>query len=127
MLYFCNIMYMFSNIGGSRKINKYRPGHTVGLQYHIPQQGRIQDLAMGGAKILSVAHKSIPGFFRILYCTPPPLCFFSEATIKVYTWIFFSEATIKSLYLDFLGFRIAPPLAFFFSEATRKVYTWIFF
>ena len=30
----------------------------------------------------------------------------------------------KSLYLDFLGFRIAPPpLVFFFSEATIKVYT----
>ena len=42
----------------------------------------------GGGKILSVAHKSIPGFFRILNCTP--LVFvFSEATIKVYTWIFF--------------------------------------
>ena len=48
--------------------------------------------------------------------------FFSEATIKVYTWIFF-WSHYKSLYLDFLGFRIAPPpLCFFFSEATMKVW-----
>ena len=46
----------------------------------IEQQGRIQDLAMGGGgKILSVAHKSV---------ADPPLRGFPEATIKVYTWIF---------------------------------------
>ena len=61
--------------------------------------------------------------FRI---APPLVFFFSEATIKVYTWIFF-WSHYKSLYLDFLGFRIAPPLVFFFSEATIKVYTSIFF
>ena len=34
----------------------------------------------------------------------------------------------KSLYLGFLGFRIAPPPPCVFSpEATIKVYTWIFF
>ena len=28
-------------------------------------------------------------FFRISYCTPPPLRGFPEGTIKVYTWIIF--------------------------------------
>ena len=51
-------------------------------------------------------------FFRISYCTPPPLRGFPVATIKVYTWIF-------------LGFKFAPPLNIF-PEATIKVYTWIF-
>ena len=61
----------------------------------------------GGAKILSVAHKSVADH--------PPLRGFPEATIKVYTWIFrISNCT-------------PPPLVFFLSEATIKVYTWVFF
>ena len=80
----------------------------------FPVQWRIQDLRLGGAH-----------FLGIRFAPPPPLRGFPEATIKVYTWIFFSRHN-KSLYLDFLGFRIAPPLVVFFSEATIKVYTWIF-
>ena len=49
-------------------------------------------------------------FLRISNCTPP-LCFF--------LWSHY-----KSVYLDFLGFRIAHNCVFF-SEATIKVYTWI--
>ena len=64
-------------------------------------------------------------FVRISYCTPPPLRGFPEATIKLYTWIIFrisnctplehfSKGHYKSIYLDFLGFRIAPPPLPFF-------------
>ena len=74
-----------------------------------------------------LGHFALPGFFRISNCTPL-VFFFSEATIKVYTWIFFLKSHYKSLYLDFC--RISnctpPPCVFFFSEATIKVYTWIF-
>ena len=57
-------------------------------------------------------------FFRISICTPPPFTIFSEATIKVYTWIFltiFPEATIKVYTWIFHDFDLhpPPPLPFF--------------
>ena len=61
-------------------------------------------------------------FFRISYCSPPPLPLrgFPVATIKVYLDFFLgfrfanplekiSWGHYKSIYLDFLGFRFAPP------------------
>ena len=66
-------------------------------------QWRIQDLRLRGG----------PTFLEIELHPPPPL--------ERFSWSHY-----KSLYLDFLGFRIAPPLCFF-PEGTIKVYSWIFF
>ena len=74
-------------------------------------------------------YKYIPGFFRISICTPLDQFSWSHYKSLYLDFLGFRLAHIffwshyKRLYLDFLGFRFAHTPLSIFSEANIKVYT----